>query len=55
MQTAAAMNEQLAEAAFSSQAAVFDALYASNTIISYKRRRVRQHILQYLKPGSSIF
>jgi ubiquinone/menaquinone biosynthesis C-methylase UbiE len=54
MQTTTAMNEQLAEAAFSSQAAVFDALYASNTIINYKRRRVRHHILQYLKPGSNI-
>jgi len=54
METSPAINEQLAEAAFSSQSGVFDALYSGNTIIGYKRKRVRQHVLQYLKPGSSI-
>ncbi|MBD1364892.1 class I SAM-dependent methyltransferase [Mucilaginibacter sp. ZT4R22] len=47
-------NEQLAEAAFSNQSVVFDGLYSGNTIINYKRKRVRDHVLQYLKPGSSI-
>ncbi|RWY55692.1 class I SAM-dependent methyltransferase [Mucilaginibacter gilvus] len=47
-------NEQLAEAAFSNQSALFDGLYSGNTIINYKRKRVRAHVLQYLKPGSSI-
>jgi ubiquinone/menaquinone biosynthesis C-methylase UbiE len=48
------INEQFAEAAFSNQSVVFDELYAADTIIGYKRKRVRDHILQYLKPGSSI-
>ena len=48
------VNEQLAEAAFSSQSAIFDELYAGNAIVGYKRARVRAHILKYLAPGSSI-
>jgi len=48
------LNEQLAEAAFTRQSAVFDELYAGNTIVNYKRARVRQHILTYLAPGASI-
>ncbi|MDB5151131.1 MAG: methyltransferase protein [Mucilaginibacter sp.] len=48
------INEQFAEAAFSNQSAVFDELYSADTIIGYKRKRVRDHILQYLKPGGSI-
>jgi ubiquinone/menaquinone biosynthesis C-methylase UbiE len=48
------INEQFAEAAFSNQSVIFDELYAADTIISYKRKRVRDHILQYLKPGGSI-
>lgn len=47
-------NEQLAGAAFSNQSAVFDDLYGADTIIAYKRNRVRSHVLQYLKPGSHI-
>ncbi|TFF38212.1 class I SAM-dependent methyltransferase [Mucilaginibacter psychrotolerans] len=47
-------NEQLAGAAFSNQSAVFDDLYSGDTIIAYKRQRVRSHVLQYLKPGGSI-
>jgi hypothetical protein len=54
METTANINEQLAGAAFSNQSGVFDALYSGNTIINYKRERVRRHVLQYLKPGSSI-
>lgn len=47
-------NEQAAARAFSQQALVFDALDAGNTIIAYKRRRVRDHVLRYLPQGSSI-
>nr|WP_294945207.1 class I SAM-dependent methyltransferase [uncultured Mucilaginibacter sp.] len=47
-------NEQFAEAAFSNQSAVFDDLYSGDTIIAYKRKRVRNHVLQFLKPGGHI-
>ena len=48
------INEQYAEAAFTLQAPVFDELYNSDAIIRYKRKRVRNHLQQYLKPSSSI-
>lgn len=48
------MNEQEAARAFSKQALVFDQYDAGNTIIKYKRERVRGHVLQYLPPNSSI-
>jgi ubiquinone/menaquinone biosynthesis C-methylase UbiE len=48
------INEQAAAQAFSRQAPVFDELYAGNTIVQYKRQRVREHVLQYLQPGSAI-
>jgi ubiquinone/menaquinone biosynthesis C-methylase UbiE len=48
------VNEQFAAKAFSTQSVIFDEIYADNTIVSYKRDRVRAHILQYLKPNSSI-
>lgn len=55
MQTLAPhINEQKAAEAFSAQSAVFDEIYSSNTIVNYKRERVRAHVLQYLKPQSSI-
>ena len=41
-------NEVLAAAAFSQQAKIFDQLYSGNTIIQYKRKRVRDHLTQYL-------
>ncbi|MDB5199358.1 MAG: Methyltransferase protein [Chitinophagaceae bacterium] len=47
-------NEQQAEAAFTLQAPNFDELYNADTIIQYKRKRVRDHLMQYLQPGSSI-
>ena len=40
--------------AFNSQSVYFDDLYASNGIIKYKRKRVREHLLSCLKPGSHI-
>jgi ubiquinone/menaquinone biosynthesis C-methylase UbiE len=48
------MNEQKAAAAFSKQSAIFDAVYSRNTIVNYKRGRVRAHLQQYIKPGSKI-
>ncbi len=55
MNTASAnLNEQLTEAAFTRQSAVFDELYSGDTIINYKRERVREHVLKYLAPGASI-
>jgi len=47
-------NEQLAEAAFTNQSAIFDELYAGNTIVHYKRERVRNHVLKYVRPHGSI-
>lgn len=54
MKSGATANEQLTSTAFSHQSAIFDALYAGNTIVHYKRERIRRHVLQYLAPGSSI-
>lgn len=53
-QVIAVDNEINASDAFSRQSAVFDEIYATNNIINYKRVRVREHIMQYLKPGSKI-
>jgi len=53
-QIAAAPAEVLAGAAFSKQSVIFDDLYSSNTIVNYKRARVRAHISPYLKPNSHI-
>ncbi|QKJ29922.1 class I SAM-dependent methyltransferase [Mucilaginibacter mali] len=47
-------SEELAGDAFNRQSVIFDTLYGANTIISYKRGRVRQHIAAYLKPNSYI-
>lgn len=48
------IQEKDASVAFSRQAAVFDELYSSDSIIQYKRKRVRDHVLQFLKPNSTI-
>lgn len=48
------LNEQKAALAFSEQSTGFDEAYESNAIIQYKRQRVRDHILEILKPASSI-
>jgi len=47
-------NEHEAEKAFSRQSAIFDEIYSGNTIVNYKRQRVRDHVLRFLKPGSNI-
>ena len=48
------MNEEAAARAFSKQAPIFDELYAGDIIVQYKRKRVRDHVLHYLQPSSSI-
>jgi len=47
-------NEQFAAAAFSKQSAVFDAIYSNNTIVQYKRERVREAMMRYVQQGSHI-
>lgn len=54
MKQGSTINEQFAAAAFTSQSGDFDNIYSQNTIVNYKRARVRSHVLSYLKPGSSI-
>jgi ubiquinone/menaquinone biosynthesis C-methylase UbiE len=48
------IEEKAAASAFSKQAPVFDGLYNDNTIIRYKRKRVREHVERFLSPGSAI-
>ncbi|HTH82459.1 MAG TPA: class I SAM-dependent methyltransferase [Mucilaginibacter sp.] len=48
------INEQYAAKAFSAQSGVFDELYSTNTIVNYKRDRVRAHVLRYIKPNARI-
>ena len=47
-------NEKVAASAFNKQAPVFDELYSSNTIIQYKRKRVRDHVLKYIPASGNI-
>lgn len=47
-------NEMEAGLAFSRQSVVFDDYDAGNTIIQYKRRRVREHVLRHLSASGSI-
>ena len=46
--------EQQAAAAFNEQSVIFDELYSDNTIVQYKRKRVRDHVHKYLPPHSRI-
>lgn len=48
------INELKTAEAFSKQSYVFDKEYSGNTIIQYKRKRVREHVLSLLPPHSSI-
>jgi ubiquinone/menaquinone biosynthesis C-methylase UbiE len=48
------INELNTADAFTGQSVIFDDLYGNATIINYKRGRVRNHLLKYLSPGSSI-
>jgi ubiquinone/menaquinone biosynthesis C-methylase UbiE len=48
------INELRAAEAFTKQARIFDRLYRSDAIIQYKRQRVREHMLQILRPGSNL-
>lgn len=48
------INEQKAAEAFGGQSAVFDEIYGDDTIIAYKRERVRRHVLKRINPGGSI-
>jgi len=52
--TSHTMNERAAAMAFSKQAPLFDELYADDIIIQYKRKRVRDHFLHWLRPESAI-
>lgn len=48
------INETNASDAFCGQSAIFDHLYSANSIIHYKRERVRDHVLQYLPARSRV-
>jgi ubiquinone/menaquinone biosynthesis C-methylase UbiE len=48
------INEQQAAAAFTEQSSVFDKLFSANTIVQYKRQRVRSHLLKYLSANDFI-
>lgn len=48
------INEHKAAGAFSRQAPLFDDLYGGNTIIGYKRWRVRSHALNHLPEQGNI-
>jgi ubiquinone/menaquinone biosynthesis C-methylase UbiE len=52
--TTSKTNEQFAAEAFTLQSSIFDSIYSGNTIINYKRDRVRAHVENYLKPGDLI-
>jgi len=46
--------EQQAAAAFNKQSSLFDEIYSANTIVQYKRKRVRDHIERFIDPHSKI-
>jgi ubiquinone/menaquinone biosynthesis C-methylase UbiE len=54
MNNTSSIEEQAAATAFSKQAPKFDLLYNNNSIIQYKRKRVRDHVAKFLPPHSSI-
>ena len=48
------LHEKVVANAFNKQAYIFDELYAGDSIIQYKRKRVREFVLNHLKPRSAI-
>ncbi len=46
--------EQQAATAFNKQSVLFDEIYSTNTIVQYKRKRVRDHVEKFIKPKSKI-
>ena len=48
------INRQQVAIAFSAQSSLFDNLFSGNTIIQYKRQRVRDHLLKYLQSDNFI-
>ncbi len=48
------INQLKASEAFSKQAPLFDELYGSDSVIAYKRKRVREHLLGFAKPKASM-
>jgi ubiquinone/menaquinone biosynthesis C-methylase UbiE len=54
MNSTAPTNEIRAAKAFGKQSAVFDELYSQDTIIQYKRQRVREHVNKLINPCSHI-
>jgi ubiquinone/menaquinone biosynthesis C-methylase UbiE len=46
--------EQDVAEAFNKQSEVFDQLFSNNSIIGYKRKRVRDHVEKFIQPGSNI-
>ncbi len=46
--------EQQAAAAFNKQSVLFDDIYSANTIVQYKRKRVRDHVEKFIKAKSKI-
>lgn len=52
MQRSVNIQEQDAMEAFSRQAPAFDKLFRGDTIIQYKRKRVREHVERFIQPGS---
>ena len=52
--TTSQTNELLAAKAFDKQSLLFDEIYGNDTIIQYKRARVRAHVEELIQPGSAI-
>src|SRR5690349_14062620 len=48
------INELRTAEAFTRQSFVFDQEFGSDTIIRYKRKRVREHVLKFSHPGEKI-
>jgi len=53
-ETTTILNESATAKAFDKQSIHFDVLFGADSIIRYKRQRVRDHVDLLLNPGSSI-